>query len=312
MKVVFMGTPDFAVPTLEALFHSGSHTVLEVITQPDRPKGRGKHLASPPVKEKALELGLSCYQPSSVRSSEFLDHLKLLNPDVIVVVAYGKILPPEVIGLPPFGCVNVHSSLLPEFRGAAPIHWAIYHGKKESGVTTMFMNEGLDTGDMLLKVARPISPEMTMGELHDQLKIDGAELLLKTLDGLEKKSIVPIVQKDEESSYAPLIKKENEKIDWNRTAEEIHNQIRAFNPWPGTYTIFRGERLKIWKTSYNSNFIPHSLPGVITIQEENLLVSTGLGVLILEEVQPQSREKVGVKNWISGKKVQTGEQFFEE
>lgn len=312
MKVVFMGTPDFAVPTLEALFHSKNHIILEVITQPDRPKGRGKHLASPPVKEKALELGLPCYQPSSVRSSEFLDHLTLLNPDVIVVVAYGKILPPEVLALPSFGCVNVHSSLLPEFRGAAPIHWAIYHGKKESGVTTMFMNKGLDTGDMLLKTSRLITPEMTMGELHDQLKMDGAKLLIKTLDGLENKSIVPIAQKNEDSSYAPLITKEDEKIDWNRTAEEIHNQIRAFNPWPGSYTIFRGERLKIWKTNYNPSLILNSPPGAIQLQEDKVLVSTGLGTLILEEVQPQSRERAEVKNWIYGKKVQNGEQFFEE
>lgn len=312
MRVVFMGTPDFAVPTLEALFHSENHTVLEVITQPDRPKGRGKHLASPPVKEKAIELGIPCYQPSSVRSIEFSDHLKCLNPDVVVVVAYGKILPPEVIALPSFGCVNVHSSLLPEFRGAAPIHWAIYYGKKESGVTTMFMNEGLDTGDLLLRTSRSISSEMTMGELHDQLKMDGAELLLKTLDGLGEKSIVPVMQRNEDSSYAPLITKEDEKINWSRTSEEIHNQIRAFNPWPGSYTIFRGERLKIWKTRYDLNHIVDSLPGVLTIQEDRVLVSTGRGVLILEEIQPQSREKMEIKNWICGKKVQSGEQFFKE
>lgn len=310
MKVVFMGTPDFAVPTLEALFHSENHTILEVITQPDRPKGRGKHLAPPPIKETALELGLSCYQPSSVRSKEFLEHLTSLNPDVIVVVAYGKILPPEVLELPLFGCVNVHSSLLPEFRGAAPIHWAIYHGKKESGVTTMFMNEGLDTGDMLLRKAHPISLEMTMGELHDQLKYDGAKLLLETLDGLENQSIIPIKQNDGESSYAPLITKEDEKIDWNRTAEEIHNQIRAFNPWPGSYTIFRGERLKIWKTSFDMKFTMKQLPGRLEILEDKILVSTGSGTLLLEEVQPQSRGKVDARDWVHGKKVQTGEQFF--
>lgn len=309
MKVIFMGTPDFAVPTLQALADSKNYSVLEVVTQPDRPKGRGKHLAAPPVKELALKLGLPCYQPETMRSQEVLDHFRQLNPDVIVVVAYGRILPREILEIPKYGCINVHSSLLPDFRGAAPIHWAIYHGRKETGVTTMYINEGLDTGDMLLKSSRPIDDSISMGELHDLLKDDGAALLIQTLDQLEKGTAIRIPQDDSQATYAPLITKEDEKIDWTRSAEEIHNQIRAFNPWPGTYTSFRNERLKIWKTHVKTDDNTQGEAGTILYSEKEVGVFTGNGILVLEEVQPQSRNRIAALDWARGHELKANEKF---
>lgn len=313
MRVVFMGTPDFAAPTLEALHASVEHSVVAVFTQPDRPKGRGKKIAYSPIKEIAIKYDLPCYQPEKIRKNEeILDILKTLQPDVIVVVAYGQILPKSILDLAPYGCINVHSSLLPELRGAAPIHWAIYQGKKETGVTTMCMDAGLDTGDILLKSKKEITPNMTMGELHDLLKIDGASLLLQTLDGLKKQTLERQKQDETLSSYAPLIHKEDEVIDWNRSARELHNQVRAFNPWPGSYTYFKGSRLKIWTTlvleddSFSESSNP---PGTVRVEKNQVIVSAGKGSLILTEVQPQSKSKIQAIDWAHGQKI--AKEIFE-
>lgn len=312
MRVVFMGTPDFAVPTLEALQNSQEHSVVAVFTQPDRPKGRGKKIAYSPVKEVAVGYGIPCYQPERIRNNiDVMNLLQTLKPDVIVVVAYGQILPKDILSLARYGCINVHSSLLPELRGAAPIHWAIYQGKQRTGVTTMQMDEGLDTGDMLLQCEREITSEMTMGELHDLLKKDGALLLLATLQGLQDQTLKSQKQDDALSTYAPLIHKEDEVIHWDRSADEIHNQIRAFNPWPGSYTYFKGQRLKIWKTVVvpETPCLEQETPGFIQIEKNNVLVQTGKGRLILTEVQPQSKSKIQAIDWAHGQQI--NKEMFE-
>jgi len=312
MRVIFMGTPEFAVPTLQKLANSGKHIVIEVFSQPDRPKGRGKKLAFPPVKEAALDLGLSCYQPESVRKSEVIEHIRELQPDVVVVVAYGKILPKELLEIPRYGCINVHSSLLPKYRGAAPIHWAIYNGEEESGVTTMLLDEGMDTGDILLAKTCNISDSTTMGELHDQLKEDGALLLLDTLEGIGNGTLKPVKQDETWATHAPLITKNDEVIDWKRNAEEVRNQVRAFNPWPGSYTHFRGERLKIWKANVGVNLEPLLKIGEVRVHGKNVYVGTGKGNLALLEVQPQSRAKVSAIDWARGQNLELGEYFIAE
>ena len=308
MRVLFMGTPDFAVPTLEALVKDSHFEVVGVFTQPDRPKGRGNQLAAPPVKEVALQNNISVFQPDKIRNQETYEMISNLKPDVIVVVAYGKILPIEILEIPPFGCINVHSSVLPELRGAAPIHWAIYQGKTRTGVSTMLLDEGMDTGDILATSEREIDPHMTMGELHDQLKIDGAELLLKTLRGLESGVVKPKAQDHLKATHASFITKEHELLDWNRSAEELHNQIRAFNPWPGCYTYFQGQRIKIWKSDFEENNRQGNL-GEIRFDSDKLQVFTGKGLLTLLEVQPQSKAKMSGIQWGRGQKFDASSSF---
>ena len=244
MRIVFMGTPDFSVPTLEQLIRH--HQVVGVVTQPDKRKGRGKAMAFPPVKEKALEYDIPVYQPVKVREPEFIEELKKMNPDIIVVVAFGQILPEEILNLPPYGCVNVHASLLPKYRGAAPIQWAVIDGEKETGVTTMYMAKGLDTGDMLDKVVVPIDPKETGESLHDKLSEAGGRLILETLTKLENGTAVRIPQNDAESCYAKMLTKELGEIDWNQSAAAIERLIRGLNSWPSAYTHLDGKTLKIW------------------------------------------------------------------
>ena len=309
MRIVFMGTPEFAVPSLQGLY-AGGHEVLAVFTQPDRPKGRGKQMAAPPVKEAALELNLPVFQPESVRTDKVYGQLLELKPDAIIVVAYGKILPKRILDLPKWGCINVHASLLPAYRGAAPIHWAIVNGETETGITIMKMDEGLDTGDMLSKKVTPIHDNNTMGELHDRLKFEGAQLLLTTLEGLQAGNVTPVPQSEVGTSYASLIKKEHEQIDWNQSAKKIHDHIRGFNPFPGTYTNFRGERFKIWQSLVSAKTW-NEVPGTIYLDGKEITVSTGDGTLTLIEVQPQSSRKMAASDWASGHKLQNGEQFEE-
>ena len=309
MRIVFMGTPEFAVPSLQGLY-AGGHEVLAVFTQPDRPKGRGKQMAAPPIKEAALELNLPVFQPESVRTDEVYGQLLELEPDAIIVVAYGKILPKRLLDLPKWGCINVHASLLPAYRGAAPIHWAIVNGETETGITIMKMDEGLDTGDMLSKKVTPIHDNNTMGELHDRLKFEGAQLLLTTLEGLQAGNVTPVPQSEVGTSYASLIKKEHEQIDWNQSAQKIHDHIRGFNPFPGTYTNFRGERFKIWQSLVSAKTW-NEVPGTIYLDGKEITVSTGDGTLTLIEVQPQSSRKMAASDWASGHKLQNGEQFEE-
>ena len=244
MRTLFMGTPDFAVPCLKSLIDAG-HEVCGVFTQPDKPKGRGYALTPPPVKLLASKSGIPVYQPKTLKDGEALTIVKELSPEVIVVVAYGKILPKEIIEYPAFGCINVHASLLPRYRGAAPIQWCVLNGEKETGVTTMFMDVGLDTGDMLLKAATPIGDNETAGELHDRLSKLGAELIVETLTKLQSGALIREKQKDGDSCYAPMLTKELSRIDWNKPAQSVHNQIRGLSPWPTAQTRLCGKVLKI-------------------------------------------------------------------
>ena len=246
MKIVFMGTPDFAVPTLEALYQS-RHEVAAVVTQPDKPKGRGKAMAMPPVKEKALEYGITVYQPVRVRKDEaFFEELTKIQPDVIVVIAFGQILPERILNLPKYGCINVHASLLPKYRGAAPIQWAVFDGCEYSGVTTMQMNEGLDTGDILLTEKVKLDPKETGGSLFDRLSDVGAQLLVKTLEEAKAGTLKLQKQNDEEASYVKMIKKSFGELDFSKEADALERLIRGLNPWPSAFTHLNGKMLKIW------------------------------------------------------------------
>src|SRR5579871_2436136 len=247
MRLIFLGTPAFAVPTLERIVEAG-HQALTVVTQPDRPRGRGQHPAPPPVKETALRLSLPVYQPERVRRPEAVEHLRALAPEAMVVVGYGQIIPQSVIDLAPLGIINVHASLLPKYRGAGPIQWAIINGETRTGVTTMRIDAGLDTGDMLLKAETEIGPEETAVELGQRLAILGADLLVQTLDGLARGTITPQPQNPADATLAPLLKKEDGVIDWARPATVIHNRVRGLQPWPGASTSFRGQALHIWRS----------------------------------------------------------------
>ncbi|WP_425807191.1 methionyl-tRNA formyltransferase [Desulfitobacterium sp. Sab5] len=308
MRLVFMGTPDFAVPTLQALVAQG-HEVCGVYTQPDRPSGRGKNLKPSPVKVAAQELGLPIYQPERIKKPEVVAQLKELRPEAIIVVAYGQILSSDILRLPPKGCINVHASLLPKYRGAAPIHWALMEGETVTGVTTMLMDEGLDTGDMLLKGEIRISDEATTGEIHDALAQLGAQLLIKTLVGLKEGTVIPQKQNGE-TCYASLLKREHEKIDWSRGAQEIHNQIRGLNPWPGAFTTFREENLKVWKSKILPSSQAQAQPGeIVELSNEGIVLQTGSGLILLQEVQPAGKRAMSARDFYLGRHAQTGEPF---
>ncbi|HUX46610.1 MAG TPA: methionyl-tRNA formyltransferase [Desulfosporosinus sp.] len=319
MRLVFMGTPDFAVPALRALV-SGGHDVVGVFTQPDRPSGRGKRLKPSPVKVAAEELGLAVFQPEKIKTPVEIHQLRALAPDSIIVVAYGQILSREILHLPSKGCINLHASLLPSYRGAAPIHWAVMGGELSTGVTTLLMDEGLDTGGMLLKREILISDEATTGEIHDELAALGGELLLDTLKELEKGSLVPIPQTGK-SNYAPLLKREHERLDWTRRAAELHHQIRGLNPWPGAFATFRGENLKIWrstpllqpdKAAKTETFSMGgtTVPGqILQVLEDSFVVQTGDGVLRILEVQPAGKRAMPARDFFNGRHGKVGEKL---
>ncbi|MBM7855740.1 methionyl-tRNA formyltransferase [Desulfohalotomaculum tongense] len=305
MRIVYMGTPDFAVPCLEKIMEQ-KHHLLAVITQPDRPKGRGKKLQPPPVKVVAESYNLPVYQPEKIKTAQFLQTLKELNPELIVVVAYGKILPKEILDLPPLGCVNVHASLLPKYRGAAPIHWAVINGEKETGVTTMYMNEGMDTGDMILSKSIPIDDDDTVGEVHDRLAALGAEVLGETLTLIASGSAPRVPQDHSQATYAPILKREHELINWNRSAREIKNQIRGMNPWPGTYTKLEGRVLKIWRAEIVAGSSKEKPGTVISSTNDQLVVQTGAGCLSITELQLQGSKRLGICDFLRGRKVPPG------
>ncbi|MGA3235091.1 MAG: methionyl-tRNA formyltransferase [Bryobacteraceae bacterium] len=284
MRLAYLGTPAFAVPTLERIVAAG-HEVLSVLTQPDRPRGRGQQLAQSPVKEAALRLGLPVYQPERVRKPEAVEHLRSLGADAMVVVGYGQIIPQSVIDLVPNGIINVHASLLPKYRGAGPIQWAIVHGETRTGVTTMRIDAGLDTGDMLLKAETEIGPDENAVELGQRLAVTGADLLVKTLDGLA--SIIPEKQDNAQASYAPMLKKEDGLIDWNWPVEAIHNRVRGLQPWPGAYTMFRGQRFYIWKTRVDG------------------------GSVTLVEVQLEGRKRMPAADFANGQRLSENELWGE-
>jgi methionyl-tRNA formyltransferase len=301
MKVIFMGTPEFAVPTLKMLKDKG-HEVLLVVTQPDKPSGRGNKLKKSEVKETAEELSLPVFQPQKIKSRESMDVLKQYDPDVIVVVAYGQILNKEILEFPKYGCINVHASLLPKLRGAAPLNWAIINGEEKTGVTTMKMDTGLDTGDMLLKAEVEIDEEMNVGELHDILMHIGAELLIETLDKLKNDELVPEKQQDCLSDYAPMFDNENRKISWNSSSRNIHNLIRGLSPWPGAYFIMNDKKIKVYESEYDGekNYFQ---PGyVIKADESGIYVAACEGTIILKEIQMPGKNKMKVDAYLRGNK----------
>jgi methionyl-tRNA formyltransferase len=295
MNLVFLGTPEFAVPSLEQAAAAG-HRVIAVFTQPDRPKGRGQKAAMPPVKEAALRLGFPVHQPERVRRPEIVEEIRAMNPDVMVVVGYGQIIPRAILDIPPHGIINVHASLLPKYRGAAPIQWAIARGESRTGVTTMRINEGLDTGDMLLKWETEIGANETAIDLGKRLAQAGADLLRQTLAGLA--SILPEPQNDDEASYAPILKKENGHIDWNLHASEILNRIRGFQPWPGCFTFFEQHRLHVWEARPVQNAVPD--PGVLQLKDRRLLAGCFDQAIELLEVQLEGKKRMSTREFLNG------------
>ena len=308
MRIVFMGTPDFAVGSLQALCESGKHEILAVVTQPDRPKGRGNKLLQTPVKEYALEQGLTVYQPQKVKTPEFVELLYELQPELIVVAAFGQFLSKEILELPKYGCINVHASLLPKYRGAAPIQYAIIKGEKESGVTIMQMDIGMDTGAMLDKVVVPIEENTTMGELHDALREQGATLLLQVIDKIAAGTAVSEPQDDAQATYATLLDRSMEHIDWSKTAQEVRNLIRGFNPAPSTFTkLPNGKSLKIWGSKMTDKSSAAAAGTVIETGKHSFFVACGEGVLEITEVQPESKKRMPAQVFLNGRGVQEGD-----
>lgn len=303
MKVVFMGTPDFAVPTLNALVDAG-HEILCVVAQPDKPKGRGKKLVSPPTIQRARELGLPTKQPRAVRRGPFVEWMKNCGADVAVVIAYGRILIPEILNAPTKGCINVHASLLPKYRGAAPIHWSIINGEITTGVCTMQMDEGMDTGDVLLREETPIAANETTAELWDRLANMGANLLVNTLENLE--TIEPVVQDHDAATYAPLITKDLGRIDWNNTATTLHNLVRGCVSWPVAHCAFRGQTMKIWR----SQVVDHTEDaevGTIVRTKPYPVVATTSGGLELLEIQLPGKKRCDATALVNGFQLNVGE-----
>lgn len=305
MRVIFMGTPDFAVGTLKALLES-EHEVAAVVTQPDKPKGRGKAMQCPPVKEVAVEAGVPVYQPRRVREEAFIQTLEEIRADVIVVVAFGQIIPEPILNMKKYGCINVHASLLPKYRGAAPIQWAVIDGEKESGVTTMQMDAGLDTGDMLLKAVVPLEKKETGGSLFDKLAKTGADLLLKTLRGLSEGSITPEKQGESPTGYAGMLKKEMGRIDWNQDADSIERLIRGLNPWPSAYGRLDGKTLKIWDAEVTEETTDQTPGTVVRVEKDRILVQTGEGVLAVSQLQLEGKKRMDVGAFLRGYSVKEG------
>ena len=307
LKTIFMGTPDFAVPCLEVL--QAKTEVLAVITQPDRPKGRGHNLQASPVKQKALEYNLPVLQPEKIKTEAFTVELEKLQPDLIVVVAFGQILSQRILDIPPLGCVNVHASLLPRYRGAAPIHWSIINGEKETGVTTMLMDAGLDTGDMLLKDKVAITEEMTTEELHDQLMAMGGKLLAETVDGLANGTIIPEKQDDSISNYAGMLNKETGHIDWSKSAVKIHNLIRGLNSWPVAWSMKDGKNYKFWRTKVENRNSDKAPGTVVELRKNSFCIATGEGLLEVLEIQPPSKKRMSAGDLLRGHGVAVGDIF---
>lgn len=306
MKVVFMGTPDFAVGTLKALIES-KHEVIAVVTQPDKPKGRGKAVQFTPIKEVAVQAGITVLQPKKVREPEFLEALKELNPDVAVVVAFGQIIPQSVLDVPKHGCINVHGSLLPKYRGAAPIQWAVIDGEKESGVTTMHMDAGLDTGDMILKAVVPLDEKETGGSLFEKLSNAGAQLLIQTLDVLEDENLVSEKQpKDSTTAYARMLKKEDGCIVWEKSAAEIERLIRGLNPWPSAYTHLEDKTMKIWAADTEAENTEEKPGTIVEIMKDSVKVQTGDGVLAIRELQLEGKKRMSCEAFLRGVSLERG------
>lgn len=311
MRIIFMGTPEFAVSSLERIISDG-HDVAAVFTQPDKPKGRGYHLTPPPVKESALRHGIPVYQPLTLKDESVQEVIREVSPDCIMVVAYGRILQPAVLEIPKYGCVNVHASLLPRYRGAAPIQWAVINGEKEAGVTTMYMAKGLDTGDMILKSSIEIGENETFGELHDRLMMIGAETLSKTLPLLEQGKAPREKQNDADSTYASMINKEISKIDWNKSAQEIHNLVRGMNPHPAAFTFLGGKLFKIYETRKTAETGDKNPGTVAEVCRNGIKVCCAGGeILLVTQVQAQGGKRMSAYDYAMGHGVNSGTSLGE-
>lgn len=325
MRIVFMGTPDFSVPALKALVEAG-HQVIAVVTQPDKPKGRGKEVQMTPVKIQAMEYGIPVYQPAKVREASFVEVLKGLEADVYVVIAFGQILPKAVLELPKYGCINIHASLLPKYRGAAPIQWCVIDGERETGITTMMMDVGLDTGDMLEKAVIPIEEKETGGSLHDKLSMAGGDLILSTLKKLEEGTLVRTPQTDEGTCYAKMLTKSLGDIDWNQDAVSIERLIRGLNPWPSAYTMWNGKTIKIWAADViagreAADFLSESgvpaetgtAPGTVVCSDKRrLVVCTGGGLLSIRELQMEGKKRMDTPAFLRGYPIPAGDVFVKK
>lgn len=305
MKVIFMGTPDFSVGTLEAIIEAG-HEITAVVTQPDKPKGRGKAMQFTPVKEVALAHGIPVYQPVKVKNPEFVETLDKIPADIIVVVAFGQIISKEILEMKKYGCINVHASLLPKYRGAAPIQWAVIDGEKESGVTIMRMDEGLDTGDMMLKTIVPLDEKETGGSLFDKLSNAGAALAVEALRKLEAGEITYEVQGETTTAYAKMLKKDFGNIDWNRSAVEIERLIRGMNPWPSAYSHLDGKTLKIWAAETDEETHPGSCGEIVKVTKDEIHVACGKGTLIITELQLEGKKRMDTAAFLRGYEVHAG------
>ena len=325
MRIVFMGTPDFSVPALKALVEVG-HQVIAVVTQPDKPKGRGKEVQMTPVKIQAMEYGIPVYQPAKVREASFVEVLKGLEADVYVVIAFGQILPKAVLELPKYGCINIHASLLPKYRGAAPIQWCVIDGERETGITTMMMDVGLDTGDMLEKAVIPIEEKETGGSLHDKLSMAGGDLILSTLKKLEEGTLVRTPQTDEGTCYAKMLTKSLGDIDWNQGAVSIERLIRGLNPWPSAYTMWNGKTIKIWAADViagreAADFLSEpgvpaetgTAPGTVVCSDKRgLVVCTGGGLLSIRELQMEGKKRMDTPAFLRGYPIPAGDVFVKK
>jgi methionyl-tRNA formyltransferase len=303
LRVVFMGTPQFACPTLQRLMDRGD-TVLAVVTQPDRPRGRGQKALPPPVKELAAQHGLPVLQPPKIRVAEFIETMRALNPDLIVVVAYGQILPKALLDIPKLGCINVHASLLPRYRGAAPLNWCIINGEQETGVTTMLMDVGLDTGDMLLKKVTPLDPDEDTSALHDRLALLGADALAETLELCARGLLVPEKQDDARSCYAPMLKKEDGLIDWNCAPLTIKNLVRGMTPWPGAFTYLDGKLLKIFRVQTGCGT---GDPGTVLVADKyGIEVACNGGSVVIEDLQLEGKKRLPARDFLAGYRLTAG------
>ena len=304
-RILFMGTPAYAVPTLRAI-HQSPHQLDLVITQPDRPRGRGRQIVPPPVKQTAMELGYEVIQPTKIKPPEFADYLKQKNPDLLVVVAYGRILPKSVLDVPAIGAVNVHASLLPKYRGAAPIQWAVINGEKETGITTIWMDEGMDTGDILLTATEPIRPDDTTASLHDRLAELGAKVLLQTLDKLADGTLEPFVQQHDRATLAPMLKKSDGRIEWDETADKIVSFVRGVFPWPGAFTYLGNQRLKVFKAEAVSHPTDAAPGTVVEGYPDELRVAARSGIVSIQEIQGESGKRLPTAAFLRGHPIPAG------
>ena len=307
MRVVFMGTPDFSVETLEEII-TAEHEVVGVVTQPDKPRGRSGQMQATPVKEVALRHDLPVYQPVRVKEAEFVETLRMMNPDIIVVVAFGQIISQEILDLPKYGCINVHASLLPKYRGAAPIQWAIIDGEEKTGITIMQMDAGLDTGDMIATTEIEIGKDETGGSLFDKLSEAGAKLLVKTLADIEAGNITHTPQpKDSPTPYAKMIKKQMGQIDWNEEGEVIERLVRGLNPWPSAYTSIEGKTLKLWQTLLSEEESEYKAGMIVKIDSSTIWVQTGKGILGIIELQLEGKKRMRTTDFLRGFEIKVGD-----